>query len=72
MERLFAFASIAALGLGIAHAYKYASQKRMRRQTAERLEVWESEGGAVRSAGRRSGVQTAPQHPRKPSPRTDA
>jgi hypothetical protein len=68
MRIFFTLGSIAAVVLGARHFLNYLSEQRKNRITAQRLEIWESEGGAVPVHHSRTAQQISPRRVSGPSP----
>src|SRR5262245_32166246 len=69
MRTLFFLGSIAGLVCGARHFHNYLSEQRKNRLTKKRIEVWESEGGAIPLHRRRTAQQVSPRQVSEPSPR---
>ena len=67
MRTLFFLGSLATLVCGARHFHNCLSEQRKNRQTAKRIEVWESEGGAVPVHRRRTAQQVSPRRVSKSS-----
>jgi hypothetical protein len=60
MRTLFYLGAVAGLVCGARHFLNYLNEQRKNRLTETRLEVWESEGGAVPVHARRTAQQVSP------------
>jgi hypothetical protein len=69
MDRLFALAAVAGLVAGARHFSNCLRGKQKQRLQAQKLEVWEGEGGAVPIHSTRTAAQVAPRRKPLPSPR---
>jgi hypothetical protein len=70
MDRLFAVAAFATLVAGARHFINRLSRKRKDRLQSRKLEVWESEGGAVPVHSTHTAAQVAPRRASGASPRS--
>jgi hypothetical protein len=69
MRSLITLAAFGGLAYGIWDFSRYMKEKRIARQQARRLEIWEGEGGAVPVAATRTAAQVAPKKPSSASSR---
>ena len=69
MRILFTLGSIVGLVCGARHFLNYLSEQRKNRITEKRLEIWETEGGAVPVHARRTAQQVSPRSVSGTSPR---
>ncbi len=69
MRVLFTLGSVVGLVCGARHFLNYLSEQRKNRVTEKKLEVWETEGGAVPVHARRTVQQVSPRPVSKASPR---
>jgi hypothetical protein len=69
MRTLFTLGSIVGVVCGARHFLNYLSEQRKNRVTEKRLEVWETEGGAVPLHARRTAQQVSPMPVSGASPR---
>jgi len=69
MRILFTIGSIAGLVCGARHFLNYLNEQRKTRLTEKKLEVWETEGGAVPVHARRTAQQVSPRAVSETSPR---
>jgi hypothetical protein len=70
MRILFTLGSVVALVCGARHFHNYLNEQRKNRLTAKRLEIWETEGGAVPVHARRTAQQVSPRPVSGASPRS--
>lgn len=68
MRALFTLAAVGGVAYGIWDFSRYMKQKRIERLQAQRLEVWEGEGGAVPVAATRTAAQVTPKKSSAASP----
>jgi len=69
MRILLTLGSIAGLVCGARHFLNYLNEQRKDRLTEKKLEVWETEGGAVPVHARRTAQQVSPRPVSTASPR---
>ena len=69
MRTLFLLGSVAGLVCGARHFLNYLNEQRKDRLTEKKLEVWETEGGAVPVHARRTAQQVSPRPVSTASPR---
>ena len=69
MRTLFNAAALAGVALGAGHFLRFLSEHGKNRLQAEKLEVWEGEGGAVPVEPTRTAAQVSPRNAPPLSPR---
>jgi hypothetical protein len=69
MRIFFTLGSIAGVVLGARHFLNYLNEQRKNRITGQRLEIWESEGGALPVHRSRTAQQISPRRVSGASPR---
>lgn len=60
MDRLLCAASVVVVALGARDFARFLRRKRKAAQLQLRLELWESEGGAIPASPRRTAAQVSP------------
>ena len=70
MKTLLTLSSLAGLGYGAWHFRKYLNEREKNRITETRIEIWETEGGAVPVHATRTAQQISPAPKPRVSPRS--
>ena len=68
MRTVLALAAIAGFAAGARHFFNFLKQREKNRVQEKRLEIWETEGGAVPVAATRTAAQVQPQKRSRASP----